>query len=140
MDVVDIGRQFMRHHQRLPEPANPVRGPVAPQIAEPGPESGTIGRQFPHGPPGPENAARFLIKVFGQVTDRRSDFVMHGMGTAIGRMTQGNDFNIHPPPLQATDFLRNESFRQARISFQDDGCLTGHPIACPVSRVRQPRR
>ncbi|MNL86718.1 hypothetical protein D3C87_2155430 [compost metagenome] len=55
--------------------------------------------------------------------DIGTDFVMHRMALAIGRTSQRDQDEIMPGLLKPEQFLRNEGFRKARVSFQNHGNL-----------------
>ena len=125
VDVADIGRQLACHDESLAQSPDAVGRQVAFEI---GPERP---HEFAHGglAHGEEHAAQhphgFLVEIFRQVGHRSLDLPVHGMNGALGRMTQRPDFEIDPACFEREDFLRDESFRQARITLDDDSDASG---------------
>ena len=76
------------------------------------------------------------MKVFGQVGYGCGDLLMNRVKTAIRRLPHGDDPEIEPTPLQSSDFLRDEGFRQARVAFEKKKDRPAHHASSPRGRSR----
>jgi hypothetical protein len=67
------------------------------------------------------------MKVFREVEEFSADRAMDGVDCAIRRMPQRSDQDFEPTPLQGEDLLRDEGFREPRITLQNEGDATWRP-------------
>ena len=115
----DVARQFGRQHERLPQAANPRPGRVAPEVAPPHGERYRVpGKTSGHAPCAPD-AHRLVMQVLGQVEDRRAYRRVDRMGLPVRGVAQREQRQGDPARLEGVQFLRNEGFRQARITLED---------------------
>ncbi len=141
VQVRDLGRQFRGEHQGLAESAHASPGPVAPQVPPPSGAGRAVAGQASRAAPGAPYPEGFLMQVLGQIGDRRADLRVHGVRFPVGGSPQREQREGQPAPLQREQFLRDESFRQARIALEDHGddaagarCL--HPVSLEVGAPR----
>jgi hypothetical protein len=80
MDMIDVGRQFRRQHQRLAKTADAVWRRVAAKVGEPCSARPTISAASARTPPAIPNPAWLLIEVFRKVEQSGSDQAVDGMG------------------------------------------------------------
>ncbi len=86
VQVDDGGRQLRRQHESLSQAANPASRRIAPEIAPPCGDRCAVSGKSARVAPAAQHAGRFVVQIFGEVSDRRADLGVNRMDLAVGRM------------------------------------------------------
>ena len=121
VEMPDVGRQLGRQDQRLAEAADAVGRRIArADRAATGARAAVAGQRRALRQAA-QTRARLVLQIFGQIEDRRRDLRGAARARPVGRMAQRDDQRAsRPRRSSASDLLRDEGLRQARIALEHD--------------------